>query len=1495
MSEYSGDFEDEVYVEGPTSLPVPYLDKENVDNHLYVDNNEDEDNTLIKKVGLNHRHEKNDNLGQRTTQIEDGVKEPESYGEIGFGQQEISQVSFRLGDGSIVSNGVDALPNYEQNALLGGSIATLGADSIGLTHDIVYSGDANQYHLWHKSRGGMTTWIETNAAVNITTQCDILCSTNTVINFVADKVEFPLKDVMGVLPYKSRRNKRLGTWKKGETPWQTLKMTEGKVNRNEVLKQEREEFMIKLKYEQDEREMIRQFFASRIQALFRGMISRKVNGDRRRFKPIPYILRKKPRYRVVPSVVQDELCILATILKLEPIPGLSLISRGKASKRMKKIQYAAALRMQKFFSMVSNRAKCCRIMDYKRYMRLHGASKTISRFFKSLKMRTFASRCRLEKQERAVVVLQNCARIFMSNARVRRMRRLVVRSRRERDASIIIQRSMKRKFSNASNTRIEAIAILEKHLINEIVDDTINACTAERRLELTVDFAYDAAVEIVVEDEIANIVHIEEEARVAIELQKMEEEMRIREKERLKLEEEIRKREAEEQREKEREARAASDAKKSAANTSTGEIMNAVTSLVSNICDIAINEAIAKSPDAKNSKSQSFAFESPKSSIMPVATLRETASELSSFYIAEAVVSSRTQTPELRKARKHTAGVLESVSSKLSARSSYALSPLEILFDDCESISNMISSRNYDNANDMISKVETALLKSDQFNESSTKLVLDLIYSRVLMFKGSCMMIQNADYNSTMKHYQKAQEHSLCVFPQNNHPWYLSIQNAVAVCLYRQGKYSDAKIAFEKLVSIHESMLVVDTIQEGMNSHIWLSVKAAGDTNSRIASKAQTLIDQSNMLLGLGMYKESKETLKLASSLIEAPQLDTPRDSITDLQINLLKAQANWELTLDYTIDTNEGSHIENLLDMQRYRYESKIFEQPEEKHDRHPALSSTLIRVIKSQIQHCHIHDTEYFLKRVLDMNKMYLDENNLSYTYALHVSALVQHANGSFVTAMETAQKVLNIRKKILGTTNHILIAESLQFLGAIYVDLCNPKAAKEVLDEVLNMQLSIYNNNEFHISILDTKYIYGKLLLLNGEFEKSLETHNNITEYFEQNAKLLSYNDTDAIPCLLYYACKIEISRVLCQLSKFDECKSLLASTGRELTLMTGGEHRLVVDSILVLAKCMNGLHKYSDAEKIASKALSVSTFIYGEYHPLNSDIYYVMAEGKRNHGYFTEANQKNQIGMSICTSSYTPRSPHFSQSMYMRAQLACDIGNYDEANILFEQALNDVKESLGDQSYQYAEILSSYGSCQLLCGKNDIAANYIKRAMTIVQNVYGSNSVANAELMRSYALIQIKSGDSTSIGQAYAVLKEAVVPLQQQLLGDTHPSTLFSCALQGLSARMLETPRDDPTDMDEDSQVYQNAIDDALDIFDKVVGLSDEHPWVKILGGFLDDYSGDTIELDNTQSMCSTLTPAYTVNLGKADETPPATPTGTRTHPDEDSPLVEDNTP
>ena len=95
--------------------------------------------------------------------------------------------------------------------------------------------EGNMKHLFAPAVTSMVMSSTKAKPVFSTTQCEVLCTTNTVINWVMEPIEPQFKDTMGVLPFKDRRTNRVTKITKGETPWQKYKMTGARVGRNEEM------------------------------------------------------------------------------------------------------------------------------------------------------------------------------------------------------------------------------------------------------------------------------------------------------------------------------------------------------------------------------------------------------------------------------------------------------------------------------------------------------------------------------------------------------------------------------------------------------------------------------------------------------------------------------------------------------------------------------------------------------------------------------------------------------------------------------------------------------------------------------------------------------------------------------------------------------------------------------------------------------------------------------------------------------------------------------------------------------------------------------------------------------------------------------------------------------------------------------------------------------------------------------------------------------------
>lgn len=390
-------------------------------------------------------------------------------------------------------------------------------------------------------------------SVSIPTSCDVLCTTNTIINYVIPAVEITQRDTVGILPYKGRKTTRITKLTKGETPWQKYKMSGARIDRNDDLHNERDEFMEKLEKEKYEKEFFRFVMACRIQALYRGYQSRLIHpkGDNRHLKPMPYIPRKKPKFIIRPTVLQDELCELASFLDLNPIPGLNLVSRTKASKRMKKIQYAAALSLTKFFRLIVAKKRCKQIVQRVREDRRQKAAVTVARFFKSLKLRTFAYRSKMEKRRRAVQKIQNMCRKWHSFNRVRVLRREVVRFRLTKNAAIVLQRSFRRVYGGRVMKRLAlaeaTMSAMEPTIHDQSFEEAVDVAAEDMREDFMIDEALAGIFDAVWNEAYGECIDVEEQHQIFLAVQRAAEEAARLERERVILELELARQKKEEE------------------------------------------------------------------------------------------------------------------------------------------------------------------------------------------------------------------------------------------------------------------------------------------------------------------------------------------------------------------------------------------------------------------------------------------------------------------------------------------------------------------------------------------------------------------------------------------------------------------------------------------------------------------------------------------------------------------------------------------------------------------------------------------------------------------------------------------------------------------------------------------------------------------------------------------------------------------------------------
>lgn len=310
------------------------------------------------------------------------------------------------------------------------------------------------------TRSSMSVSNHNSRTCSRTTLCDILCTTSTQRELHVKEPRARSKDAEAHASFFYEKPRTLGQFYAIDdpTPMQKLRRNEVNVKRNLEFKKERDEFLARLRDEKMFQLFLENESATKIQAAFRGYKTRP--------KPETFDKTMYRRYEHLPASVSEinaELCSWQSMLQLKPIPGLTLESAGRNAKRQAKFEYAAAIRIQCFFRMIS---ATLRVMIKKRKrdaMRKLEASLTLSKFLHYCLKRVRHHRQSDRHKHLAATLIQSAFRIFSARSWVRRVNRMKRSTIRRNDAATRIQRTFTLKMRIIKEShRLEA----EKMMMN---------------------------------------------------------------------------------------------------------------------------------------------------------------------------------------------------------------------------------------------------------------------------------------------------------------------------------------------------------------------------------------------------------------------------------------------------------------------------------------------------------------------------------------------------------------------------------------------------------------------------------------------------------------------------------------------------------------------------------------------------------------------------------------------------------------------------------------------------------------------------------------------------------------------------------------------------------------------------------------------------------------------------------------------------------------------
>ena len=1311
----------------------------------------------------------------------------------------------------------------------------------------------------------LTLTIPSVVTSNRTTSTLVLCTLNTaVIRNV--KVDSPTKPKLSMsakatLPYASRRNTTSlnainSPGKGGKTQFEDLRGLETHLQRNQELKEERDLYMDALYKEREEIEWIDYLSACKIQAIYRGFNVRGRSEEYQYYGRSPprspkrksnetYFLSSTPTHTFRNEIV-DELCSYASTLKLAQIRGLTLEPRGKANRRKQKMQISALARVVKFFRMICARSNALRDMRELLIEKKKKMANRIIKCFRLIFIKKFRVKAMMLKKHEKATLIQSTLRRHQAFHRVRKLRRDFHRSKREREHGIIIQRNFKasherfmlRTEAARDSIALEVSNIIFDHMFNCILDIAIEDAKREICMDEIALFSTNTSLENLLGDILADEAEKAGQIQIAEQLAELKKIRKEMEDERIALEKE-------QQRLQEEEA-----------------LLTKQHSL---------DKEIEQSNDQHDTELSSITERNDYKG-------RSTRRYRVDWYSTKMFGSLEDSNIKYFKINECIKSMDEGATLFDAGHYRDALQEYEFVWN---TLSESLNEEFDVSSNTLFDRIVSVAVVSDNPKETTS------IIAQLSTFIGDCLYEQ-CKYDEAKTYYilsgkLRDESHS------PNHPLVSEIKVKIGFVYLAKAQFLDADNAFKTAESYLEvsqellaksSSLLAEYLAntepgEEQNKILESSFKLQAEIDLVQSVLVQALTGHCKLCRYWGRYDQS---LALTYRAIEASN-------------TLFSSRNERDEFLLVDVLTNRASlyRIAGLYNDSLRTYKEALNACILTIGENHPMTASTTIRLAYAS---CSVNDFDsalYLIDRAITVQRnlkqsQFFSNGGLDIAQSLHCKGVVYMKLARYEESQPLLELAYQMRTDILSDSHpcvaHTICAmadlgcekgEFQESLQNYDVTLDKQKGSLTLLpffggekSDTGNCADSTVIGTHFYLSL--TMFKKARCLEQYGSYKQALSLYeivlSNRREYHKlQNSMLERKSDRhdnaeaisndNLLDTMEIEFVRTHISSVLVRLGRIQEGQELGLEAHKTLLLLAGRKqqcsepkHLYIAESLLVLGRIMSIKGIWTDADELLSKACRMKEDILGFGHPDIAIILRHMSINMLGPGYYNQAKEFCNQSIQIIASKFAKNASPMSFCIYNKGLILRDIGQVADAAAHFHNALTYARHFFTDESPHYALAQLALGDCQRLQFQLDDATQSIKTAIATLNDHFGKDHVCTIEAIRNLSLLQTDQGNYED---AVSLLQDHCYPALSKSIGEKSPSAVYTRALIGLNYKRSyeKYVRDHNGDADQQElkmlEMGENFIDDALDFFDTFLKgpLDTEHPWVRVLGGFIVD--------------------------------------------------------
>ena len=442
-----------------------------------------------------------------------------------------------------------------------------------------------------------------------------------------------------------------------------------------------------------------------------------------------------------------------------------------------------------------------------------------------------------------------------------------------------------------------------------------------------------------------------------------------------------------------------------------------------------------------------------------------------------------------------------------------------------------------------------------------------------------------------------------------------------------------------------------------------------------------------------------------------------------------------------------------------------------------------------------------ESVAKHILSWPLKSLGPEPLLVAAALHQLAFNHMDRASYKDAQALHERALQIRERALGPSR-LEVAESLGFLALAMYEQGQYQAAQPLYERALRIAETSREPNA-SIILARIRSNLSWLRLKQGDPKTAQKLIEQVIQV-QQTAFGITHK-------LVANSLGILAHTFMAQ-SRYEDAKSTYQRAVSMMEAVHDTPHPDIGAALTNLANVCQLLGDYAEAESLYQRALKILTETVGPAHPLTAEGLAKFASLRMSQGRYREARDLYQRAVQALEATLGPQHPTLAELLVSSASLLITQGDYATAQPLLERAIWIWRRSYGHTHDTIAKGMYTLGELHREVGNFNTAKTLLMQATEMWKTTLGPHHPTVAQGLNAQAILYATLGDSS---KARSFLEPAI-EIWQQVLGKPQP--FVGRALTNLAEIMRSRG---------DHQAARPLLEQALELLEKLYGVK-HHP-------------------------------------------------------------------